>query len=190
MWYNVIVVKRTTKNFLKGCDFMTFVNKMYLFKYLKGIGADIVALGFPLCGSHDVCVIFLSKADFVNIQRGYFEKLSPACSEYMKKIIKSKKSDIHYRFTFKAKELQFLAMATGNSNLESVCTAERFEQIKTENSEFLHQKNAGYALERVVYEMFGLEWSWKHKGCDLQNVEFDGQMVNIEIKWFNGQAKV
>lgn len=190
MWYNVIVVKRTTKNFLKGCDCMTFVNKMYLFKYLKGIGADIVALGFPLCGSHDICVIFLSKADFVNIQRGYFEKLSPACSEYMKKVIKSKKSDIHYRFAFKAKELQFLAMAMGNSNLEAVCTAERFEEIKTENQNFLHQKNAGYAFERVVYEMFGLEWSWKHKGVDIQGVDFNGEVVNIEVKWFNGQAKV
>lgn len=169
---------------------MNISNKLYLYKYLKAIGADIVALGFPLCGSHDVCVIFLSKSDFVAIQRGNFEKLSPACVTFMKKVIKSKKSNIHYRFTFKAKDLQFLAMATGNSNLEAVCTAERFEQIKTENAEFLHQKNAGYALERVVYELFDVEWSWKHKGCDLQNVEFDGQTVNIEIKWFNGQAKV
>lgn len=169
---------------------MTIANKLYLYKYLKALSADMVALGFPLCGTHDIAVIFLTKKDFINIQRGKFEELSPACVEFMRKIIKSKKSNIHYRFTFKAKELQFLAMAMGNSNLDYVCTADRFEEIKKENEQFLHQKNAGYAFERVVYEMFGIEWSWKHKGCDLCGVDFNGQTVNIEIKWFNGQAKV
>lgn len=168
---------------------MTFANKMYLYKYFKAIGADVVALGFPLCGSHDVAVILLSKSDFIAISNGYFEKLSPACKDFMKHVIKSKKTDNHFRFSFKAKDLQFLAISEGNINLEPVCSADRFEEIKTENAEFLHQKNAGYALERVVYEMFGREWSWKHKGCDLQGVELNGEAVNIEIKWFNGQAK-
>ena len=168
---------------------MTFANKMYLYKYFKAMGADVVALGFPLCGSHDVAVILLSKSDFIAISNGYFEKLSPACKDFMKHVIKSKKTDSHSRFSFKAKDLQFLAISEGNINLEPVCSADRFEEIKTENAEFLHQKNAGYALERVVYEMFGREWSWKHKGCDLQGVELNGETVNIEIKWFNGQAK-
>lgn len=168
---------------------MTNTNKLYLYRYFKAIGADVVALGFPLCGSHDVVVILLSKSDFVAISEGYFEKLSPACVDFMRHVVKSKKTDTHFRFAFKAKDLQFLAINTGNTNLEAVCTAERFEEIKNENAKFLHQKNAGYALERVVYEMLGKEWSWKHKGCDLQGVELNGETVNIEIKWFNGQAK-
>ena len=58
---------------------MISTNKMYLYKYFKSVGADVVALGFPLCGSHDVVVILLSKSDFIAISEGYFEKLSPAC---------------------------------------------------------------------------------------------------------------
>lgn len=168
---------------------MTFTSKMYLYKYLKSLAADMVALGFPLCGTHDVAVILLTKSDFVNIQDGYFEKLSPACKDFMRHVIKSRKSDIHYRFKFSCKELQHLARTMGNPNLESVCSKAEFDAIKTENAEFLHQKNAGYALEKVVYAMFGREWTWKHKGCDLQGVELNGQTVNVEIKWFNGQAK-
>lgn len=167
-----------------------FKSMMYLYRYFKAIGADVVALGFPLCGSHDVCVIFLSKSDFVKIQHGKFEELSPACRTFMRKVVKSKKSNIHYRFTFGSKELQFLALATGNNGLDSVCSSERFEEIKAEHAEFLHENNAGYAFERIVYEMFGLEWTWKHKGVDIQGVDFNGQTVNIEIKWFNGQAKI
>lgn len=167
-----------------------FSKKMYLYKYLKGISADMVALGFPLCKSHDICVIFLTKSDFVKIEKGKFEELSKACKEFMRKVLKSKKSNVHYRFTFNAKDLQFVALDNGNSGLDGVCSAEEFEEIKRENYEFLHQMNCGYALERIVYGMFGVEWTWKHKGCDLQGVEFNGQTVNIEIKYFNGQAKI
>lgn len=166
-----------------------FANKMYLYRYFNALEADVVALGYPLCGSHDIAVIFLNKKDFVAIEEGHFEKLSPACVEYMRTVLKSKKSDIHYRFTFGAKDLQWLSRGTGNPDLKCVCTKERFDEIIAEIRQYVHQNNKGYAFEYVVYEMFGLEWNWKHKGVDLKGVEFNGQTVNIEIKFFNGQAK-
>lgn len=167
-----------------------FSNKMYLYRYFKGLGADYVALGFPLCQTGDIVVILLPKKDFINIQRGHFEKMSPACVNFMKNVIHSKKSDIQYRFTFGRKELQFLAKSLGNEGLDYVCSGSRFQEILEENKvKFAHQYNRGYALEKVVYEMFGREWDWKHKGCDLIGVELNGEIVNVEIKFFNGQAK-
>lgn len=166
-----------------------FTKKMYLYSYFKNLGADVVALGFPLCQTHDICVILLPKKDFVNIQKGNFEKLSPACQQFAKTVLHSKKSDIHYRFRFGQKELQTLAVAMGNNGLNSVCKKAEFEAIKEENKKFVNQNNSGYALEKVVYAMFGKTWEWKHKGCDLKDVELNGETVNVEIKYFNGQAK-
>lgn len=170
---------------------MRFAEKMYLYRYLNKVDADLVAVGYKVCGKgHDVAMLLLSKKDFASICNGHFEKMSPACLSYLKNVLHSKsKADSHLRISLGGKDLQNMAMAMyGDHNV--VATTAEWENHLSVVEMIWHQKNRGYAFEKAVYEYFGLEWNPRKRGCDLENIEINGQFYNIECKYCNGQVKL
>lgn len=170
---------------------MKFVERMYLYRYLKKVGADLVALGYKACGGgHNVAMLLLSKKDFEHICKGHFEKLSPACMDYLKNVLHSKsKADSHLRMTLKAKDLQNIAISIYGDNNIVATTDEWTKHLDTVES-LWNQRNKGYAFEKAVYEYFGLVWNPRKRGCDLEGIEINGEYFNIECKYCNGQIKL